>query len=125
MPRIKLLKSGEPCEASIHKTVMEWVRLQPLIAKLIIHVPNEGRRSKRYGHHLKALGLRPGVSDLFITMGKHHYFGAWIELKSTVGVLSPEQRDFLADMRQQNYFTAVCDTIEETISTINWYCFAP
>lgn len=120
----KLLKSGSLSEESIHKTVMEWVRMHPLLKRLVLHFPNEGKRTPRYGKLMKDLGMRKGVSDLLIAMPRHSYCGAWIELKSEQGVLSPEQQDFLNDMRQQNYFTAVCWSIDEAINTIKWYCFS-
>ena len=124
MPRYKYLKSGELSEESMHKTVIEWVTLQPLIARLVMHFPNEGKRSPRYGKLLKDLGMRPGVADLFIAMGKHDCLGAWIELKTSKGVVSPEQKAFLSAMEQQGYFTTVCRSIEDTIDTIKWYCWS-
>jgi VRR-NUC domain len=119
----KLLKSGDIPEESIHKTVMEWVRLHPILKGLVLHFPNEGRRTKRFGGLLKDLGMRAGVSDLLIAMQRHSYGGAWIELKSSNGVLSTFQKKFLEDMSQQNYFTAVCWSVDEAINTISWYCF--
>jgi hypothetical protein len=71
---------------------------------------------------MKDLGMRKGVADLFIAMPHHGYCGAWIELKSESGRLSVEQKEFLEDMKSQNYFTAVCRSIESTIYMISWYC---
>lgn len=123
VPNLKLLKSGEISEESIQKTVIQWVRLQTKIKKLVLHFPNEGKRSARYGRILKDMGLRPGVSDLFIAMPCRGFGGAWIELKSANGVVSIHQKEFLADMTEQNYFTAICRSIDETIKVIQWYCF--
>lgn len=123
MPKTQYLKSGEPSENSIQKAVMEWVRLDPALRMCVIHIPNEGKRTSRYGKSLKDMGMRPGVSDLFIAMPRKGYNGAWIELKSKNGVLSDTQMEFLDDMKNQNYFTASCHSTEETISLIKWYCF--
>lgn len=120
-----LLKSGNVSEESIHKGVMKWVRLHPAISPLVFHFPNEGPRTLRYGRLLREMGMRAGVSDLFIAMGSHGFYGAWIELKSEKGVLKPHQRFFLNDMSKQNYFTAVCRSLDRAISTIDWYCFKP
>ena len=122
MSKTKYLISGEISEETIHKTVMEWVRFNPLLKRLVLHFPNEGRRSIRYGKLLKDMGMRAGVSDLFIAMGNHGYLGAWIELKSTQGTVSEAQTDFLKDMSEQGYFTAVCWSIDEAINLIKWYC---
>lgn len=119
----KTLKSGELSENSIQKTVMEWVRCDPVLRALVIHIPNEGKRTSRYGKSLKDLGMRPGVADLFIGMPRRGYGGAWIELKSKNGVLSDSQAEFLDDMAKQNYFTKICWSIDDAIDTINWYCF--
>lgn len=121
MPRTKFLKSGDLSEETIHKTVMEWVRFHPTIKKLVLHFPNEGRRTQRFGKLLKDLGMRAGVSDLLIAMRAHGFGGAWIELKSEHGIVSAAQKEFLDDMAQQNYFTAICWSIDEAINTISWY----
>ena len=119
----KLLKSGDISENSIQKAVMQWVNLNPTLRKVVIHIPNEGKRTVSYGKSLKDMGMRSGVSDLFIAMGRHNYYGAWIELKSKNGVLSTAQRQFIIDISDQNYLSASCHSIEETIEFIEWYCF--
>lgn len=119
----KTLKSGELSESAIQKTVMQWANVHPLLRGFIIHIPNEGKRTSRYGKSLKDMGMRPGVSDLFIAMPRHGFCGAWIELKSKNGVLSDSQKEFIRDMIDQHYFTKICRSIEDAIDTINWYCF--
>lgn len=123
MANIRLLKSGNITEDSIHKTVMEWVNLHPIMKGLVLHIPNEGRRSLSFGRDLKTKGMRAGVFDLFVMMGRHGYFGAWIELKSKNGVLSEHQKSFKADAESQNYYTAVCYSVDEAINALKWYCF--
>lgn len=118
----RMLKNGYISESDIQKTVMSWARLQPNLKDLIFHIPNESPRSARYGKSLKDLGMKAGVSDLFIAMASHNYHGAWIELKSQEGLLSPAQNLFLQSMATQQYFTAVCHSIEEALKTIKWYC---
>lgn len=118
---MRLLKSGHIPEATIHKTAMDWVRSHKELNGLVIHIPNEGRRSKRYGAVLRDLGMRAGASDLLIAMPRHGFGGAWIEIKSAKGRISVEQAAFQLDMSQQNYFVSVCWGIDETIKTISWY----
>ncbi|CEG60976.1 VRR-NUC domain-containing protein [Legionella micdadei] len=119
----KVLKSGDISEEHIHKTVIQWINLHPSIKNLIMHFPNEGKRTWYFGKLLKDLGLKRGVFDLFIAMPRHGFHGAWIELKSKNGKLSCHQRSFMNDMRQQNYYAAVCYSIDEAIEQIKWYCF--
>ena len=94
MTKIRLLSSGEVSEEAIHLAAIQWIRAYPKIAKLIIHIPNEGPRSRRYGKLLKDMGLRAGVCDLFIAIANHGFHGAWIEIKSRKGVLSNTQQLF-------------------------------
>lgn len=122
MRTTKLLKSGQISEEAIHRTVMEWVSLHRSLRGLVLHFPNEGKRTKRYGKLLNDLGMRAGVSDLFIAMGRQGHLGAWIELKSADGKVSIAQQKFIDDMIQQNYFAVVCWSVEEAINIISWYC---
>lgn len=117
------LKSGNLSESSIQKAIIKWISLHPSLRNVVIHIPNEGKRTLTFGKSLKDIGMRPGVSDLFIAMMRHGYGGAWIELKSKNGVLSDYQKKFLNDMAEQNYFTKTCYSIEEAIEIIKWYCF--
>jgi VRR-NUC domain len=123
MKKTKYLKSGDISEESIQKAVMQWINLNPILRASVIHIPNEGKRTSSYGKSLKDMGMRAGVSDLFIAMPRHGYNGAWIELKSKNGVLSESQRQFKYDMYRQNYFTETCYSLEETMKFIGWYCF--
>lgn len=118
----QLLKSGALSEDSIHKTVMQWVKSHPYLSKLTLHFPNEGQRHARFGKSLKDKGMRAGVSDLLIAMPNHGFGGGWVELKSESGSLSKEQKEFLIDMEQQNYFTAVTWSLDEALAILMWYC---
>ena len=112
-----------PCEDAIQMTVMQWIYMQPMLHPYIFHIPNGGDRSPQYASKLRKMGLKPGVSDLFIAMPKKGYHGMWLELKAKTGRLGPAQKVFLADMEAQGYLTKVCFSIEEAILTIQEYCF--
>jgi len=121
---IRYLKNGEVSEESIHKSIIEWINISPPLKdfrNFIIHIPNQGKRTARFGRKLKDMGMRKGVSDLFIAAPKRGYSGAWIELKSKHGILSKDQFDFLQDMTSQNYCTNVCKSYDECIEFIHWY----
>ena len=75
---------------------------------LLFHIPNGGGRSKREAGILKAMGVRPGVSDLFLPVpagGKH---GLWLELKALGGAISTEQVSWLREMEKNGYSAFVC-----------------
>lgn len=117
------LRSGAISEQAIQKAVFDWVRLQPSLKYLVMHIPNEGKRSPQYGNRLKSLGLTAGVWDIFIASARHGFIGAWIELKSADGKLTPNQKEFGEVMTDAGYYTAVCKSIEDTINIIKWYMF--
>jgi len=69
-------------EQKTQLAICEWLKLQhPLIAKHIVKIDNEGKRS--VGMHMLSLrmGLHKGASDLFIAWPTKKYHGLWLELK--------------------------------------------
>lgn len=121
MPEIN--KPKPLSEKLIHKAVMQWVRLHKDIAPYIFHIPNEGKRDKHYGLLLKRMGMKSGVFDIFIMMPRHGYGGAWIELKRENGKMTSAQKQFELEAQSQNFFTAMCPSIDSAIEMIDWYCY--
>lgn len=121
MATTHLNKDGSISEQSVHLVVMRWVRLQPKIAPYVLHIPNESKRSPRYGKLLKDMGMRKGVADLFIAIPRNGYHGAWIEIKTDKGRATPEQKIFLEDMKKMNYHGCITHGIDETIKAIEDY----
>jgi len=76
---------------------LEQVRLVSWFRKTypsvrIFAIPNGGGRSMAQGASLKAEGVTAGVPDLYVPA-----WGLWVEMKrSTGGVISPAQRDWVA-----------------------------
>jgi hypothetical protein len=121
---MKKLASGSASELSIQIALFEWIALHPVIKKYkdcIFHIPNEGKRSARYGKLLKDMGMLKGVSDVLIAVPKHSYGGAWIELKSEKGIVKPSQKKFLENMAAQNFYTHVVWGLDEAILDFEWY----
>lgn len=118
----KMSKHGRlyPSEDEIQIAIIEWLILHKL-DRFVIHIPNEGKRSLSYGSKLKKMGMRKGVSDLFIAISCRDYHGAWIELKSKNGRPTPSQSQFLSDMGSQGYYTNVCYGLDDAINSIKWY----
>lgn len=110
-------------EKEIHLIVMQYVRMHDLLSKLVLHFPNEGRRTLSHGALLKKMGMRKGVSDLLIAYPRHGYHGAWIELKTLKGKPTPEQKIFLDDMEAQGYYTKITYGLDDALKTIEDYCF--
>lgn len=107
-------------EQVLQVIVFDWVRHNNL-DDVIFHVANERACTPQHGAILKRMGVKSGVSDIIITRARKGYHGAFIELKTNIGRVSPNQRDFLAVMDAEGYFTAVCFGHEECIDMIKWY----
>lgn len=49
---------------------------------LLFAIPNGGYRKLRTGIRLKRTGLKPGIPDIFLPVGRSVYHGLFIEMKS-------------------------------------------
>ncbi len=87
----------------------------------VVHIPNEGKRSARYGAQLKRMGMRKGFPDLFIPVARNGYHGLFIEMKSKTGRLSEEQKQWQRVLSEQRYLCAVCYSFEEAVNTVKAY----
>jgi hypothetical protein len=78
------------------------------------HPPNGGGRWRGEGGKLKAQGVKKGVPDIVIlnaptAEGYRHHVGVVIELKRVSGgVVSGEQKKWLAIFRRQGFYSTVC-----------------
>ena len=100
--------------------VFDWVRAMGY-EKFIWHTANERKCSLRAGQRLKRKGVKSGVSDITIARARNGYHGAYIELKTKGGRLTPSQSLFLKDMEQEGYYTNVCYSAIEAIDCIKNY----
>lgn len=85
---------------------------------VMIHIPNEGARSKWEGYNLKKAGMLPGVYDCFFPKGNDNYKGLWIELKVPPNKPSPAQESFGRYIIQENYHAVVCYDMESALHEI-------
>src|ERR1700733_8739225 len=77
--------------------------------KWLFHIPNGGSRHIAEAGKLKAMGVKPGVPDIMLPIGRNGFKGLWIELKKPkVGVVSEKQHEWLDHLAAQGYATRVC-----------------
>ena len=100
-----------PSEEEEQITLFNWARMQehkhPEL-KWMHAIPNGGQRSKPEAARMKAGGVKPGVSDIFLPAARGKYHGLYIELKKLRGGRArDEQIDFIADMLKEGYYAAV------------------
>ena len=115
----------QPTEEQEQAAVIEWrdlmVRQFPDLEDLI-HIPNGGLRSKTEAVRFKKLGVRPGVSDLFLPAPRGKYHGLWVEMKRQKGgKLSPDQKDWIDRMNRKGYLALRADGAEEACDIIYRY----
>jgi hypothetical protein len=87
---------------------------------LWMHVPNEGKRSKVYGHLLKLAGLKSGVPDNFIFNSPPNLpccKGAAIELKRVNGgIASDEQKQWITDLENNGWVACVAYGLDDALN---------
>lgn len=101
--------------------LFDWIRYHPHIEPYAIHIANERACTPKQGAHLKRMGVKAGVSDVFIAIPTESYNGIWIELKAKGGRPTKNQINFMYDMSEQGYATAICFGADEAIQVIQQY----
>ena len=89
--------------------------------KLLYHIPNEGKRSKRTGARMKQLGLKSGVPDVCLPTAHGGYIGLYIEMKVKPNKPTENQKEWLRELRRSGHFTAVAYSFEEAQKLIEEY----
>lgn len=110
------------CEDDIQKAIFEWSSSHPILKIYMYHVPNGGYYlSAAARQRLLNLGLKPGVSDIFIDYPVYPYHGFYLELKTLKGIATPEQKYFLETRRSVGYKTDIARSFEEAKTKIEDY----
>ena len=112
-----------------------WFRYQfPSLAQLLVHIPNEGKRTVRWikgrpvctgGARLKAEGMVKGAADLVLFVPNKYFHALCLETKvelfdystgkgkKTKTYQSPEQKEWQALVESQGYRYEVYRNIDE------------
>lgn len=115
----KLIATEEQEQISL----MSWAMLHPICKDYLIHIPNEGKRTQYYGRKLKLLGLKPGVSDLFLAYPTPTFSGLWLEMKrkSKRCIITDTQQQWIHKMNAVGYAAYVAHGWEEAKNIIEDY----
>jgi hypothetical protein len=106
---------------------IERVRARYPALKMLFAIPNGGFRHKATAGKLKATGARAGVPDLFLAAPRGGYAGLFIEMKkpattgSRAGVTSPAQREWIRELRAENYRVEIAFGWEQASEFIKDY----
>lgn len=89
---------------------------------LMFHIPNGGKRNKTEAARFKELGVKAGVSDVFLPVARSGCHGLWIEMKRLYsGKPSKDQLDWIENMIKQGYVATVCHGWEQAKDVIEKY----
>lgn len=112
------------------KALFDWAERSktkhPELARMFA-VPNGGHRHAAVAAKLKAEGVRKGVPDIMLPVARHGFHGLFIELKTPAengkraGRATKEQLQWLTDLSDQGYLTAVCFGWDSAKTTIEGY----
>jgi hypothetical protein len=114
-----------PTEDDEQIAVLEWAgyneKRHPELVWLH-HIPNGGSRNIVESKKLQKMGVKPGVSDLFLPSPRGRYCGLYIEMKKIKGgVVTDDQEKFLKFVSSQGYKAVVCRGAEEAIKVLEDY----
>jgi hypothetical protein len=134
------MKKIYPTEAQEQKAVIEYFS-HTWVGDYLIHIPNGGARSSaREGKNLKLMGVKAGVSDLFLAYPiykdfKIEYCGLWIELKrnihhyptekATNNAITESQQKWLCRMNRSEYDVNIAYGADDAIKIIKDYTDYP
>lgn len=126
---IKRADKGNPVkpkttEADEQKALIQWAKFQEKKyseLKMLMHVPNEGKRSPRYGAELKRLGLQAGFPDLALFVPRNGKAALFIEMKVGRNKCTDNQKKWIRNLLEQGYEVKVCYSCEEAIQIIKRY----
>lgn len=111
-------------EAEEQKALIQWAKFQEKKyseLKMLMHVPNEGKRSPRYGAELKRLGLQAGFPDLALFVPRNGKAALFIEMKVGRNKCTDNQKKWIKALIGQGYEVKVCYSCEEAIQIIKRY----
>lgn len=112
-----------PLESHECEAFWEWASYHPICKKDLIHIPNEGKRSAITGKLLKKRGLKPGVSDYFLSYPNNGKNGLWLEMKRKNGSpnIPQSQQDWINRKIEVGYAAYVAFGCEEAIKIVESY----
>lgn len=119
-------KTNKPktTEAEEQKALIQWTKWQEKQhseLKMLMHIPNEGKRSPRTGAELKRMGLKAGFPDLGLLVPRNDKHGLFIEMKVGRNKCTDNQKEWIRRLMEQGYEVKVCYSCEEAIQTIKKY----
>lgn len=114
-----------PTEDEEQIALFDWARVNevkwPELSRLF-HVPNGGSRGPAEAGRFKAMGVKPGVPDVFLDVPRGGFHGLRIEMKRRHGgKVSEDQTDWIDWYNANGYRAVVCYGWDEARMEIEDY----
>lgn len=114
-----------PTESAEQQCLFRWAAYQSATwpeLRLLYHVPNGGKRGKAEAARFKAEGVKAGVPDVVLPVARGTWHGLYVEMKrQRGGVVSADQKGWLAALEEQGYKAVVCKGWEAAAEAIMAY----
>lgn len=113
-----------PTEDEEQSNLILWTQTQKKYPELnlLFHIPNGGKRSKSEAARFQAMGVKPGVPDLFLPVARGGYHGLFIEMKRQKGGrVSDYQRKWMEQLERQEYKVELCCGMQEAKEVLEEY----
>lgn len=111
-------------EHKIQVAVVKWAEQMRVLCPdlwMLYANPNGGARNPITGAMLKAEGTRRGIPDLFLAVARHGFHGLYLEMKTSKGILSRDQKAWIEALQAQVYRVEVCRSVAEAIEVFRDY----
>ena len=101
---------------------VKWFKwAYPDMDGLLYAIPNGGKRGIAEAKRLKAEGVVAGMPDLHLAYPTAQHPGLYIEMKTSIGTVSPRQKVIMSKLTEVGYRTQVCRSFDEAKAVIEGY----
>ena len=111
-------------ESEHQQEFIRWCKLHKTILPDLAHlyaIPNGAATTENNRSRLVAEGLKQGVSDLHLPVPKGPYHGLWLEMKTSKGIVTPEQARWIRAMRSLGHAALVVRSWADATAVIERY----
>ena len=117
-------------EHALQSALFAWAALAPKQRPelaMLVAIPNGGARGDNpksraiRGNALKAEGVKKGYPDTALNVARGGYNGLFIEMKTPIGRVSPEQKDWIERLNACGNYATVCRGWTEAKAVIENY----
>lgn len=112
-------------ELRMHLGLLRWWNLAAsgfkLDPRVLIHIPNGGKRGRVEAAIFKGMGTRAGTPDLLLIAPRGGYAGMALELKAPSGRLSVDQAQMLDLFEKHGWRKMIVWSFDEAVAAITNY----